>query len=117
MDLVLGDLPNSIYSTAVLCIKKRLLSRSVDREHDWAANKAEAGLSFWAVESARLYAGLVYILGLLDVQLGLVTRESPQHGFFFFILKKIKISKIYVRFGKFQKYTPVALWGGDRAQM
>jgi hypothetical protein len=38
-------------------------------------------------------------------------------GFFFFIFKKIKILKIYVRFGKFQKYTPVALWGGDRAQM
>ena len=38
-------------------------------------------------------------------------------GFFFFIFKKIKISKIYVGFGKFQKYTPVALWGGDRAQM
>ena len=39
-------------------------------------------------------------------------------GFFFFIFKKIKISKIYVRFGKFQKYTPVALWGRrDRAQM
>jgi len=36
----------------------------------------------------------------------LVTRD-----FFFFILKKIKISKIYVRFEKFQKYTPVALWG------
>jgi len=32
-------------------------------------------------------------------------------GFFFFIFKKIKISKIYVGFGKFQKYTPVALWG------
>ena len=32
-------------------------------------------------------------------------------GFFFFIFKKIKISKIYVCFGKFQKYTPVALWG------
>ena len=38
-------------------------------------------------------------------------------GFFFFIFKKIKISKIYVRFGKFQKYIPVALWGDDRAQM
>ena len=32
-------------------------------------------------------------------------------GFFFFIFKKNKISKIYVRFEKFQKYTPVALWG------
>ena len=31
--------------------------------------------------------------------------------FSFLYLKKIKISKIYVRFGKFQKYTPVALWG------
>jgi len=29
--------------------------------------------------------------------------------FSFLYLKKIKISKIYVRFGKFQKYTPVAL--------
>ena len=37
--------------------------------------------------------------------------------FSFLYLKKIKILKIYVRFGKFQKYTPVALWGGDRAQM
>ena len=31
--------------------------------------------------------------------------------FLFYIFKKIKISKIYVRFGKFQKYTLVALWG------
>src|SRR6185437_10764963 len=31
--------------------------------------------------------------------------------FSFLYLKKIKISKIYVGFGKFQKYTPVALWG------
>ena len=31
--------------------------------------------------------------------------------FSFLYLKKIKISKIFVRFGKFQKYTPVALWG------
>jgi hypothetical protein len=30
--------------------------------------------------------------------------------FFFFIFKKNKISKIYVRFEKLQKYTPVA-WG------
>ena len=37
--------------------------------------------------------------------------SSWQGGFFFFIFKKNKISKIYVRFGKFQKYTPVALWG------
>jgi hypothetical protein len=44
-------------------------------------------------------------------------RRLLRGGFFFFIFKKIKISKIYVRFGKFQKYTPVALWGGDRAQM
>ena len=29
--------------------------------------------------------------------------------FSFLYLKKIKISKIYVCFGKFQKYTPVAL--------
>ena len=42
---------------------------------------------------------------------------AKQGGFFFFIFKKIKISKIYVGFGKFQKYTPVALWGGDKAQM
>ena len=31
--------------------------------------------------------------------------------FFFFIFKKIKISKIYVRFEIFQNYHPVALWG------
>ena len=34
--------------------------------------------------------------------------------FFFFIFKKIKILKIYVRFEKFQKYTPVAQRGSDR---
>ena len=34
-----------------------------------------------------------------------------QAVFSFLYLKKIKISKIYVGFGKFQKYTPVALWG------
>ena len=40
MDLVLGDLL-TVY-IAQLCFvskKKGLLSRSVDREHDWAANK------------------------------------------------------------------------------
>jgi len=35
--------------------------------------------------------------------------EQIPGGFFFFIFKKNKISKIYVRFEKFQKYTPVAL--------
>ena len=35
-------------------------------------------------------------------------------GFFFFIFKKNKISKIYVCFQIFQKYTPVALPKGDR---
>ena len=53
-------------------------------------NKAEAGLAIWAVESARLYAGLVYILGLLDVQLGLVTRESPQLDHYYFCTRKEK---------------------------
>ena len=38
------------------------------------------------------------------------TRERKT-VFSFLYLKKIKISKIYVRFGKFQKYTTVALWG------
>ena len=31
--------------------------------------------------------------------------------FSFLYLKKVKISKIYIGFGKFQKYTPAALWG------
>ena len=43
--------------------------------------------------------------------LGLLADYGSNCGFFFFIFKKIKISKIYVRFEKFQKYTPVALWG------
>ena len=34
--------------------------------------------------------------------------------FFFFIFKKIKISKIYVCFEKFQKWPPVARPRGDR---
>ena len=39
-------------------------------------------------------------------------RQVVQRRFFlFYILKKIKFSKLYIRFGKFQKYTPVALWG------
>ena len=38
-------------------------------------------------------------------------RSCGRRGFLFFIFKKNKISKIYVRFGKFQKYTPVALCG------
>ena len=38
------------------------------------------------------------------------TNDSGSEAVFSFLyLKKIKISKIYVRFGKFQKYTPVAL--------
>ena len=42
----------------------------------------------------------------------IVGRNPPAAAtlfFLFYILKKIKISKIYVRFGKFQKYTPFAL--------
>ena len=38
--------------------------------------------------------------------------RANQRFFSFLYLKKIKISKLYVGFGKFQKYTPVALWGG-----
>ena len=37
-------------------------------------------------------------------------------GFFFFIFKKIKISKIYIHFGKF-KNIPRSPYGGDMAQM
>ena len=40
-----------------------------------------------------------------------MNRLGLSRSFFFFIFKKIKISKIYVYFEKFQKYTPVALWG------
>ena len=39
---------------------------------------------------------------------------SPLHGFFSFLyLKKIKISKIYGGFEKFQNYTPVSPYLGD----
>ena len=37
----------------------------------------------------------------------LASQRGRERGFFIF--KKFKISKIYVCFGKFQKYTPVAL--------
>ena len=41
---------------------------------------------------------------------GWAEREREGAAVFSFLyLKKIKISKIYVCFGKFQKYTPVAL--------
>ena len=36
---------------------------------------------------------------------------SHQAVFSFLYFKKIKISKLYVHFGKFQKYILVALWG------
>ena len=36
--------------------------------------------------------------------MGWTTREYARGAFFFFILKKIKISKIYVRFENFRKY-------------
>ena len=39
---------------------------------------------------------------------GCAAAYDAYRGFFFFIFKKNKISKIYVRFGKFQKYTPAA---------
>ena len=51
---------------------------------------------------------------LNDVAFTLI--DQIQAVFSFLYLKKIKILKIYAGFGKFQKYTPVALWG-DRAQM
>ena len=40
--------------------------------------------------------------------------DKSSRRFFLFYIKKIKISKIYVRFEKFQKYTPVAHARGDR---
>ena len=43
-----------------------------------------------------------------------LTQPMMQGLFSFLYLKKIKISKIYVRFEKFQKYPAIALWGGDR---
>ena len=43
--------------------------------------------------------------------LGPITYKEKWAVFSFLYLKKIKISKIYVCFGKFQKYTPVVLWG------
>jgi len=42
-----------------------------------------------------------------------LARPEKTGTFSFLYLKKIKISKIYVRFEKIQKYPPVALWGGD----
>ena len=47
--------------------------------------------------------------------LGAAWRPSGPTGFFSFLyLKKIKISKIYGGFEKFQNYTPVAPCLGDR---
>jgi len=43
-----------------------------------------------------------------------VPRLAARRIFFIFIFKKIKISKIYGRFEKFQNYTPVAPCLGDR---
>ena len=46
---------------------------------------------------------------------GWALREVRRGEFFSFLyLKKIKILKIYGRFEKFQNYTPVAPWLGDR---
>ena len=58
-----------------------------------------------------------------NVTLGLLAQEPQKEPdfFSFLYLKKIKISKIYGGFEKFQNYTPVApclgpvaLWLGDR---
>ena len=51
--------------------------------------------------------------GRAEPRRGPPTRAAPPDAavFSFLYLKKIKILKIYVGFGKFQKYTPVALWG------
>jgi len=45
---------------------------------------------------------------MCTVGMGCMTHAATVCAFFFFIFKKIKISKIYVHFGKFQKYTSVA---------
>ena len=63
---------------------------------------ARAGL----LGAAKLVVG--FRIWILDLKLWCCLLRG---AFFFFIFKKIKISKIYVRFEKFQKYTPVALWG------
>ena len=52
-----------------------------------------------------------WVLTELDLRLDTSPNRSSYAVFSFLYLKKFKISKIYVRFGKFQKYTPVALWG------
>jgi hypothetical protein len=70
----------------------------------------------------KIGLGLVQSRGLVRVGFGsakqqikllysISKRKSnyPKAVFPFLYLKKIRISKIYVRFGKFQKYTPVAL--------
>jgi hypothetical protein len=45
-------------------------------------------------------------MALVGLRFGALLSEAV---FSFLYLKKIRISKIYIRFGKFQKYTPVAL--------
>ena len=48
---------------------------------------------------------------------GQLRPRRERERFFLFYIKKIKISKIYVRFEKFRKYTPVARPRGDKTLM
>ena len=64
--------------------------------------------STWVPRGASIHEGAPILPG---VECGALGREEDVWlGFFSFLnLKKIKISKIYVRFEILQKYTPVAL--------
>ena len=86
------------------------ITRADQTAHE-ANGKSRHGYALALVSSHDVYFFVFFFFFYVCVDLFMVCL-SRTSGFFFFIFKKIKISKIYVGFGKFQKYTPVALWGG-----
>ena len=66
----------------------------------------------WALKLLKSLVGRMDLEPMVETHLGL------RLGFFSFLyLKKIKISKIYGGFEKFQNYTPVAPCLGDRGSV
>jgi len=67
-------------------------------------------MGWWATVAA-LFVGPVFDLRLGPMHVPRLMQVGLLGRFFLFYIKKNKNLKIYVGFGKFQKYTPIALWG------
>ena len=84
-------------------------ARERERLWEFLVDRASRPL-IMGLEAAQ-EAWYLWATGIVSAGVGPVVPRNESAVFSFLYLKKIKISKIYFRFGKFQKYTPVALWG------